>query len=243
VHTAAPTPTHPPVTPTGTRDRRRDRTLRSQFLLLGPLLFVWIATASLLWTFAVQDEVPTDRLFLDPATLSGQPWYTGLLHEVGILAWAGAAVAAAGGAWVSAQTNRRGPARLLASGAALTLVLLTDEVTSFHADLGPRIGLPKLVVIGAIAVSAAMWFAINWREIRRTRWLILVSSLAALAASIVLDYERRSVDLHVFFEDAPKLLGTVGWATYFAITTIDVTRSAVTFRPPEAANPAPVEHA
>ncbi len=213
-------------------DRRRSWSVRHQFLALGPLLFVWAVTSSLLYVSAAQDQVPTDRLFLDPATLSGQPWYTGLLHELGILGWTVAATAAAAGAWVASLTDRRGSMWFLASGSLLTLVLLGDEVIGFHAGIGPRLGFPKGVTIGAILLGSALWFIANWREIRRTRWLTLGVSLAALAASVVLDYERRQTSFHVFFEDAPKLFGIVGWATYFVFTTIDITQSVVRSREP-----------
>jgi hypothetical protein len=211
-------------------DRRRSRSPRHQFLALGPLLVVWAVTASLLYLSAAQNEVPTEQLFLDPASMSGQPWYSGLLHEVGILAWTVGATAAAGGAWISWLTGRPGSMRFLASGSALTLLLLGDEVIGFHAGIGPRFGISKLASVGALVVLAALWSVSNWREIRRTRWLALLASLVALAASIALDYERRGTNLNVFYEDAPKLLGIVGWATYFVFTTVDITLSAVRTR-------------
>jgi hypothetical protein len=217
-------------------DRRRGWSLRHQFLALGPLLAVWITTACLLWLSAAQDEVPTERLFLDPATTGGQPWYTGLLHETGILAWTVAATAAAAGAWVASLTGRHGSTWFLASGSVLTLVLLLDEVTGFHSRIAPRFGVPKLVVVALYLAGAAGWFVANRREIRRTRWLTLVAATTALALSVALDYERRDTDFHVFFEDAPKLLGIVAWATYFVFATVDITRSAV--RNPAPAGPA-----
>jgi hypothetical protein len=215
-------------------ERRRYWSLRHQFLALGPLLFVWTATASLLWASAAQDEVPTERLFLDPATLSGQPWYTGLLHEIGILGWAVAATAAAAGAWVAALTDRRGSVWFLGSGSVLTLILLGDEMTGFHSGIGPRLGFPKLMIIAGLLVVTAVWLLGNWRQIRRTRWLTLAVSLVALASSVALDYERRDTSLHVFFEDAPKLLGIVGWATYFVFATADITQSVVRSHEPAA---------
>ena len=181
-------------------ERRRNWSLRHQFLALGPLLFVWVSTASLLWASAAQDEVPTERLFLDPATLSAR-------HHA---------------AW------------FLASGSLLTLVLLADEVTGFHSLLGPRLDIPKTWTIGGLLLASAAWALLNWSEIRRTRWLTLAVSLAALGISVALDYERRTNGFHVFFEDAPKLLGIAGWATYFVFATVDITRSAVGSRAPDA---------
>lgn len=217
-------------------DRRRGWSLRHQFLALGPLLAVWVTTACLLWLSAAQDEVPTERLFLDPATVGGQPWYTGLLHEIGILAWTVAATGAAAGAWVASLTGRLGSKWFLASGSALTIVLLVDEVTGFHSRIAPRFGVPKLVVVAWYLAGATVWLIANVAEIRRTRWLTLAAALVALGLSVALDYERRDTGFHVFFEDAPKLLGIVAWATYFVFATVDITRSAV--RSPAPAGPA-----
>ncbi|MDW3218475.1 MAG: hypothetical protein R8F63_07650 [Acidimicrobiales bacterium] len=215
----------PPIS--GPADRRRRWTPREQILAIGPLLFFWTLTATLLWVSAEQDVVPTERLFLDAASVADEPWYTGLLHEIGVLGWTVAATAALAGAFVASLASRRRAAWFLGSGALLTIVLLTDDLTGFHSEVGPRIGLPKFTTIGAILGGSVVWVLLNWREISRTRWLILLSSLGALALSVLVDVERRTSDVHIFFEDAPKLFGIVGWATYFVFTSIDLTRSAV----------------
>ena len=216
-------------------ERRKSRTLGRQFTALAPLLLVWTIASVLLYASAAQDKVPTERLFLDAATLGDQPWYTGLLHELGILGWTVAATAATAGAWVAHLASRRAAVWFFTSSSLLTLGLLGDDITGFHADLGPRIGFPKLLIIGVILGSSAVWFVSNWQEIRRTRWLTLAASLGALALSVALDYERRdsTSTLHVFFEDAPKLLGILGWATYFVFTATDITRSML--RSPDGA--------
>lgn len=216
----------------GSADRRRRWTPREQILAVGPLLFFWTLTATLLHVSAEQDVVPTERLFLDAASVADEPWYTGLLHEIGVLGWTVAATAALAGAFVASLTSRRRAVWFLGSGALLTIVLLTDDLTGFHADVGPRLGLPKFTTIGAILVASVGWVVFHWREISRTRWLILLSSLAALALSVLVDVERRDSDVHIFFEDAPKLFGIVGWATFFVFTTVDLIRSALA--PPAA---------
>lgn len=194
---------------------------------MGPLLFFWTLTATLLYASAEQDVVPTERLFLDAASVADEPWYTGILHEIGVLGWTVAATAALAGAFVASLTARRRAVWFLGSGAALTIALLVDDMTGFHSEVGPQLGLPKFATIGAILAASFAWVVLNWREIGRTRWLILLSSLGALAISVLVDVERRASDVHIFFEDAPKLFGIVGWATFFVFTSIDLTRSAL----------------
>ncbi|MFT5203251.1 MAG: hypothetical protein ACI9C1_002649 [Candidatus Aldehydirespiratoraceae bacterium] len=216
-------------------ERRRSWSLGYQFSALVPLLLIWTFTSVLLYASAAQDKVPTERLFLDPATLSGEPWYTGLLHELGVLGWTVAATSAAAGAWVAAQSNRPRAVWFMAGGSVVTLLLLGDDITGFHSDVGIRLGIPKMASIAGLLGISGLWFVINWREIRRTRWLTLIASLAAFALSVLFDYERRDTSFNVFFEDAPKLLGIVGWATYFVLTAVDITRAIVRSRDGAAA--------
>lgn len=208
-------------------ERRRSWSFSAQLTTIGPLLLVWTITLVLLYGFAAQDRVPTERLFLDAQQLGGQPWYTGLLHEAGILGWTVAATAAAAGAFVMSLTTRRAARWFLAGGSLVTVMLLVDDVTGFHADLGPRLGLPKLLTVAGYLGVTVVWLLLSWREIRRTRWIVLTAALGALAMSVVADVLRRETDFPVFFEDAPKLIGIVGWATYFVFTAVDLTRSVV----------------
>lgn len=191
---------------------------------------MWTLTVVLLAVSAAQESVPTELLFLDAASVGDQPWYTGLLHEMGVLGWTVAATAAAGGAWLASFTGRPASMWFLGSGAAVTLALLVDDVTGFHSELGPRLGLPKMVTVAVLLGFTVVWVVCNRREIIRTRWLTLFASLGALATSVLLDYERSEIDIHVFFEDAPKLIGIMGWATYFVFTVGDITRSVIRSR-------------
>jgi hypothetical protein len=119
-------------------------------------------------------------------------------------------------------------------GSVVTLLLPVDDITGFHSDVGVRLGIPKMVSIAGLLGISGLWFVINWREIRRTRWLTLIASLSAFALSVLFDYERQDTSFHVFSEDAPKLLGIVGWATYFVFTAIDLTQAIVRSRDPAA---------
>ncbi len=140
--------------------------------------------------------------------------------------WTFAVVAAAGGAGLAHFVRRVGAARFLGSGAALSALLLVDDVARLHSDVLPRLGVPKAPAQGRIALPCVAWVATALPEIRRTRWGILVVAVISLATSIVVDVVPHASS-DIFVEDAPKLLGTAAWATYFWVTTADVTRSAI----------------
>lgn len=211
-----------------TQDRRQRLGWKAQLAAIGPLLVVWAVGMGVLWIAANQRRVPLDYIFLDPATLSGRPWYTGILHEAGVFFWSVAAVSALGGAWVAHLTGRLAAARFLAAGGLLSILLFGDELLEIHARLAPAIGIPKSVAILAIVGLSATWALTSLGQITRTRWLMLASALAALATSVLVDHFRPGTSLSVFAEDAPKLLGEAAWATYFVTTAADIVRSAVT---------------
>lgn len=210
------------------RERRHRRGLNEQLAAIGPLVVVWAVGMGVLWVAANQRRVPLDYIFLDPATLSGRPWYTGILHEAGVFFWSVAAVTALGGAWVSHLTGRIAASRFLATGGLLSMMLFGDELLEVHARLAPAVGIPKSVAILTIVAVSAIWALASLRQITRTRWLVLASSLTALAISVLVDHIRPGTSLSVLAEDAPKLLGEAAWATYFVTTAADIVRSAVT---------------
>ena len=55
-------------------DRRSARAPRTQLPSLMPLIVLWAVAAVGLVAVAAQSRVPVDRLFLDAAHLSEQPW-------------------------------------------------------------------------------------------------------------------------------------------------------------------------
>src|SRR5690349_16679860 len=115
-------------------ERRRSRALRDQIPSLTPLLAMWAVGAPLLGVVYAQQQVSLEQLFLDPAYLSGEPWYTGVLSDLGVLGWASATVTALWGGWVAAQTGRPSAARFLRAGAVVSTVLLADDLFQLHAD-------------------------------------------------------------------------------------------------------------
>jgi hypothetical protein len=64
-------------------DRRAPILLSRQLQHAMPLAVVWMVGLVVLWIASLQDAASLEELFLDPATLAGQPWYQGLLANLG----------------------------------------------------------------------------------------------------------------------------------------------------------------
>ena len=217
-----------PATPaTPAPERRRGFSAAEQFRLMIPVLVVWSAGFSVLALVSTRDNV--GEVLLDAAWYNGGAWYTGLVAQLGVLAWTVAAVSAAWSAWIAAKSDRPDAARFLYRGAAVGTVLLFDDLVSFHNVMLDTIGLPKLLGEAIVLTPLAMWLAVHRRDIARTRAQLLAAALVANAVSFLVDLfaHPKAGDFAVFYEDGPKFLGILAWATYFVVTAGDIARSAL----------------
>lgn len=168
-------------------------------------------------------------LFLDPTHLTGAPWYTGAVSNLGILVWACGAAFAISGAWVARRIGRVSAFRFLSVGAFATVVLVLDDAFRFHAGpLRALLGGSKPVAQLAVVTPVVVWAVVFWADIKRTRLLILAASLAAFVGSVLVDLivvEQRGDRL--LLEDGLKFLGVIAWSQYFAVTSRDIAASAI----------------
>lgn len=212
-----------------TRDaeRRRGFSVDDQLKPIFPLLVAWAFGFCCLALVAQSSDV--GELMLDPTWVGGAAWYAGVVSQLGAVAWTAAAVSALFGAWMARVGRRWEASRFLMVGAFATSVLLADDLFGFHAALLPQIGVPKPVAQLVIIMPAAFWVIRYRLQIQRTRYSVLVASVVANVMSLAVDRVMGPgrYDFTVLFEDGPKFLGVLAWATYFAMTTRDIARSVV----------------
>jgi hypothetical protein len=210
-------------------DRRRRISFDRQLRMISPLVMIWAVAGSILLVAGLQTQVPIRVLLLDPSALGDLPWYSGILSNVGILAWTVAAASAGGGAWVASQTDRPSAARFLGTGAIVAGVLLLDDLLLLHSNLLPRtLGVPKAGAMLLIVLPAIGWLAVFAGEIMRTRWAILLGALSAFFVSVAADQVLHpSGSTALLFEDGAKFLGVLAWSLYFVLTTHDIVKSTI----------------
>jgi len=210
-------------------ERRRGFSLRRQLISLAPLGAVWLAGITVLAAARLQTATPIEYLFLDPAHLTGAPWYTGALSNLGILVWTCGVTVAASGAWVARRTNRAAASRFLTFGALATFVLLIDDVFAFHSGiLKNSLGVPKTIAQAMIVTPTIVWVLAFHVDIRRTRSALLVAGLGSFAGSLLVDTGLTLTgDTALLVEDGLKFLGILAWAQYFAITARDIAASTI----------------
>lgn len=208
--------------------RPERRSWRSPGRVLLPLTSAWFAGLVVLALAAQKDDPQV--LFFDPAFSGSDPkWYVGAISQLGILAWSIAALSAAWSAWFSQHVGRPKAARFLARGAIATTVLLLDDLFAVHAVASGVLGVAKPAVTVLVLVPAALW---GWRhldDIARTRWPLLAVAVSALAFSVLVERSTGNSfgPRATLAEDGAKFLGVLAWATYFALTSIDIARSVL----------------
>lgn len=183
----------------------------------------------MLFVASVQRAVSLEALFLDPAYLTGSPWYTGAMSNLGILVWTAGAGFAVAGAWVARRVGRVSAFRFLAVGALATTILVLDDVFALHAGpLQQALGGSKNVAQMLVVLPVVAWACLFSADIRRTRSGLLVAAVASLAGSVLVDVVAGlGGDGRLLVEDGLKFLGILAWSQYFAITSRDIAASAI----------------
>ena len=210
-------------------ERRRGFSLQRQLRSLAPLAALWFMGIVLLVVARVQTATPLRQLFLDPAYLTGAPWYTGALSNLGILVWTAGVAFASAGAWVAHRIGRTSAARFLAFGALATLILIFDDAFQLHAGVVKHaIGGSKTAAQLLVVLPVVLWAVRFIDDIGRTRSILLFAALSSLAGSVLVDIVFNfNGDTQFLIEDGMKFLGILAWSQYFAITSRDIAASAI----------------
>ncbi|NLA36745.1 MAG: hypothetical protein GX868_13835 [Actinobacteria bacterium] len=209
-------------------ERRQSRTIAERVRVAIPLVIVWTIGCVVMAVVASQPATRTSEMLMDPTFTVGAKWYTGLISNLGILTWTVGAAAAFAGSWLCLLGARTNAGRFLRLGGIVGTVLLMDDLFMFHAILMPsELGIPKFLGQTIIGACVLGWAWMSRREIARTHFHLLVASGAGLAISYVVDSRFAPLpgDGWNIVEDGAKFLGVLAWATYFIVTTRDISRS------------------
>lgn len=210
------------------QDRRQLRTIQDAIRLVIPLTVMWSLGVGVMAYVGNQTEDRAGELLMDPSFSIGSAWYTGLVSNLGILTWTVAAFAAFGGAWMCSLGGRDSARRFLIGGGLVGSVMLLDDLFQFHAILLPgELGIPKMLCQALIGIGVAGWIITQRHQIRRTHVHVLLASFGALGISFLIDSKVGPAPGEGWniIEDGAKFLGVLAWATYFVVTTADISRS------------------
>ncbi len=184
--------------------------------------------------------MPLATFVRDPAAVTGSPFYTGALSNVGNLMWCATAALCLFTGVVTRSSARPSDAatvRFFLIAGFLSALLLFDDLFLMHEVIVPKyLGLPDDLLYAVYIALIAALVGGCWTAFSQTAYLVFLLSLGFLGASFGLDWitdSRRlaplfeSRDFRFFVEDSFKLLGIATWLGYFGWSCHDeLTRPA-----------------
>lgn len=193
---------------------------RSQAL---PLSVLYLPIMLTLLIVEYQGGVPVSTFTRDANAVTGMPFYTGALSNLGILFWCATAAICLFTAGVTGQRIASSPIHqfLLWSG-CLTLFLMLDDLLMLHEEVFPFIlMIPEWIVLAIYGLAGLALVIAFSRVILNSDYIGLVLAGGFFALSLLFDAIPSST-LPFFWrldpylcEDGCKLLGIVGWFGYF----------------------------
>ncbi|HUF83199.1 MAG TPA: hypothetical protein VMQ81_01270 [Acidimicrobiia bacterium] len=204
------------------------------------LAWMWLPAILLLAAIVVQDGVPDRELLSDPAQITDSSASTGLVSNLGMVAWTGAAAALLGAAYVLRRLLApRERVALLVSAGLFTVVLLVDDLFLLHErTVEDKLGIPEVVTIAVYALAALGWAILFRRQLRSTPFVLAAIALAGLGVSAVVDLAHPGRWSQPVLEDGSKFLAILAWAAYAGQLSRDLVLEAAA-QPGAAPGPPP----
>lgn len=172
-------------------------------------------------------DVAFESLTRDIFAITGYPVYFGIVSNIGLVGWVVAATL-----WLAAtcfvRLHRPGHelSRLaLASGIA-SVALLLDDALMLHETLLPiALGVSEDALMVGYGAAALAYACATARAVWRTPYLPWLLAGGFFAGSLAIDLLEPAGDVAYLLEDGLKFAGIVCWATYTALTSLQIVES------------------
>ncbi len=175
------------------------------------VLILGLAATLKLWL-----DVPIRWMTRDPvALLDYENPFIGAISHAGVLFWAAAAAVARFSAALFRSRSQPALAACYLQGAALSALLLFDDLFMLHERVLPALlGVPEAAIYAVYACAAGAYLI-------RCRAVLLAAPHGALAAALGFFAFSMAADFlgdfpgQTFLEDGSKLLGVACWCAFF----------------------------
>lgn len=168
---------------------------------------------------ALSYESQLGTLTNDPVEIAGLPTRYGAIANASLALWGAAAAVSLLGAAAARRLGRAGPARWLVCGAAVSLVLLVDDMLLLHDEVLEERGIPEratLLALAAVVVLLAWW---NRAAVLGTNAVLLAATCGCFGVWAVSG--GALFEGGAYLQDAAKLAGICGWLAYFSLAAYD----------------------
>jgi len=180
-------------------------------ILIGMCMLQWISLSY---------EIPMKVFTRDPTTvLHGHP-LAGFLTNIRLNLWSGTiAICVLNYFFHRHNSANKEAALFFLYSAAITLLLLTDDLFQFHEYLIPSLfQLPDYFTY-SVLVTLTLAYLIRFKSfIYQTEFIFLMFACGILGSALILDLMTDVVQLgkwHRFIEDGLEFLGITSWFVYY----------------------------
>lgn len=194
-----------------------------------PLLLPLTAGAALLTAVGLTShycDIYVGNFTRDPLTIAAKHPLLGFVSTIGCGAWC-IAFAVNLLAWLcilrdQGATDRASKLAFVAYGGLLSFALLLDDQFQLHENLLPvHLGISENIVSATYAIATVLYLLIFRKQIRSVGLAPLVASVILFALSLLVDRAPAdSLPMHHMFEDGPKFLGVLAWASFHVTSTV-----------------------
>jgi hypothetical protein len=185
------------------------------------LYLSWVIIFSVILVFAASG-VKMAKLSMDPLAQLGQPFYLGMISNLGILLWmATASVTLFVSFHLKSGVANPQRANFLRWSGILSLVLMSDDLLMLHEQVFPQyLHIPGRLFYVAYMIYTIVFIMKFWRLILSQdnyKFLILAYFFFGMSIAIDIDMFPGGIDI----EDSFKILGLTTYAYYFISLSSD----------------------
>ena len=174
------------------------------------------------WAF-IYENIPIGDMTRDVAAIGHIHPLAGFLSNIGILLWCATTAICTFSAYLIDRTKSVDAFRFLIASTLLTAYLLLDDLFQIHDHLAPSyLGITEKPIFLILACSVTAYLFAFRNLLMKTRFPILMLSLALFACSLFVDRYQRRFAAHLgewehFLEDGFKWLGIVSWFSFHTV--------------------------
>lgn len=187
--------------------------------ILGKLYLPVLGFLGIIVLAAFETHIPLSNFTRDPAAVAGMQPFTGIVSNLGILAWCATATICFTGAFaIRKDTTKKSLTGFFLFSGIITAVLMIDDLFLFHETVFPDMLHIRQEFVYALYMILVGIYLVRFRKtILGTDFGLLLSAFFFFGLSILVDLSP----FHEAFlvEDSFKLLGIVTWATYLFKTS------------------------
>lgn len=163
-------------------------------------------------------QVSFRDLTADPNVIADQPFYIGLLSQLGLFFWSAAATLSFTFAFFSKRlVNDKVLTSFYVFSGVIISILMVDDCFMLHEDVLPGLGIPQKVVFLIYGILVSIYLMKFYKIILKTPFILLLFAFGGFSLSALIDlffhFETSNI-WDSFIEDGAKFTGIVFWVSY-----------------------------